>query len=71
MAIDAFIWFQGYDGKYLESESQVDFSRDPQQSLVHYPPSGEIFTLSARGGVLEIHLQAGGRQDYFVGLRKR
>jgi type VI secretion system Hcp family effector len=45
MAIDAFIWFQGYDGKYLESESQVDLSRDPQQSVVHYPPNGEIFSL--------------------------
>jgi len=45
MAIDAFLWFQGYDGKYLESESQVDLSRDPQKSALHYPPNQAIFAL--------------------------
>ena len=43
MAIDAFMWFQSYDGKYLESESQVDLSKDPQKSAVLYPPNANIF----------------------------
>jgi type VI protein secretion system component Hcp len=45
MAISAFMWFQGYDGKYLESESQVDFSSDPQKSALHYPPNQNIFQI--------------------------
>ena len=43
MAITACMWFQHYDGTYLDSESQVDFSRDPQKSAVHYPPNGKVF----------------------------
>ena len=43
MAIDAFMWFQTYEGKYLDSESQVDFSKDPQKSAAHYPPNANIF----------------------------
>ncbi len=45
MAVNAYIWFQGYDGKYLESESQVDLSKDPNKSAVKYPPSGNIFAV--------------------------
>ena len=43
MAISACMWFQRYDGTYLDSESQIDFSRDPQKSAVHYPPNGKVF----------------------------
>ncbi len=43
MAIDACMWFQGYDGKFLNSESQLDYSGDPQGSVIHYPPNGNIF----------------------------
>ena len=43
MAIDAFMWFQSYDGRYLESESQVDLSKDPHISAVLYPPNANIF----------------------------
>ena len=43
MAINAYMWFQGYDGKFLESESQVDFTTDPQKSAVHYPPNANLF----------------------------
>ena len=45
MAISAYVWFQGYDGKYLESESQVDFSSDPQRSALHYPANHNIFQI--------------------------
>lgn len=47
MAITACMWFQHYDGTYLDSESQVDFSRDPQKSAVHYPPNGKVFEVDA------------------------
>jgi type VI secretion system secreted protein Hcp len=43
MATSACMWFQRYDGTYLDSESQIDFSRDPQKSAVHYPPNGKVF----------------------------
>ena len=43
MAIDAFMWFQSYDGRYLESESQVDLAKDPHISAVLYPPNANIF----------------------------
>jgi type VI secretion system secreted protein Hcp len=43
MAIDTLMWFQRYDGTYLDSESQVDFSRDSQSAAVHYPPNANIF----------------------------
>jgi type VI secretion system secreted protein Hcp len=45
MAIDAYMWFQNYDGSYLESESQVDFSQDPQKTVLHYPPNNNIFEI--------------------------
>ena len=45
MAIDACIWFQNYDGSYLESESQVDFSKDPLRTTLHYPPNNNIFEI--------------------------
>ena len=53
MAIDSCMWFQGYDGKFLESESQADFSKDPQKSAVHYPPNGNIFEVE--GYSFDIH----------------
>jgi len=53
MAIDTCMWFQGYDGKFLESESQADFSKDPQKSAVHYPPNGNIFEVE--GYSFDIH----------------
>ena len=43
MANSACMWFQRYDGTYRDSESQIDFSRDPQKSAVHYPPNGKVF----------------------------
>jgi len=39
MAIDAYMWFQDADGLYLDSESQVDFSKDPQISALGFPPN--------------------------------
>jgi len=43
MAISAYMWFQDYDGSYLESESQVDFSRSAQGSAIGFPPNNNIF----------------------------
>jgi type VI secretion system secreted protein Hcp len=43
MAIDAYMWFQNYDGTYLDSESQVDFSGERQSSAVNFPPNDNIF----------------------------
>lgn len=43
MAVDAYMWFQDYDGSYLNSESQVDFSRSPQASAIGFPPNNNIF----------------------------
>jgi len=45
MAIDAYMWFQTYDGKFLDSESQVDLSHDPQKTALGYPPNGNIFEI--------------------------
>jgi type VI secretion system secreted protein Hcp len=45
MAIDAFMWFQEYNSNYLESESQVDFSKDPHKSALGYPPNNNIFEI--------------------------
>ncbi len=43
MAISAYMWFQNYDGSYLNSESQVDFSKNPQSSAINFPPNDNIF----------------------------
>jgi len=43
MAISGYMWFQNYDGTYLDSESQVDFSKQSQASGINYPPNGNIF----------------------------
>src|SRR5215469_17166551 len=45
MAIDAYMWFEDYNGKYLESESQIDFSKDPQKAALQYPPNNNIFAI--------------------------
>jgi type VI secretion system secreted protein Hcp len=45
MAISAYMWFQNYDGTYLDSESQVDFSGGSQSSSVNFPPNGNIFAV--------------------------
>src|SRR3974377_2069083 len=59
MAIDAFMWFQDYNGTYLESESQVDLSKDPQKSAVHYPPNANIFEVDSYAFDLEQTLNIG------------
>jgi type VI protein secretion system component Hcp len=43
MAIKAYMWFQNYDGSYLSSESQVDFSKSAQASAIGFPPNNNIF----------------------------
>ena len=43
MAISAYMWFQNYDGLYLESESQIDFSKSAQSSAIGFPPNNNIF----------------------------
>jgi type VI protein secretion system component Hcp len=43
MAIDAYMWFQDAEGLYLDSESQVDFSKDAQVSALGFPPNNNIF----------------------------
>ncbi len=45
MAISAYMWFQNYDGFYLESESQIDFSKSAQSSAIGFPPNNNIFEL--------------------------
>jgi len=64
MAISAIIWFQQYDGHFLDGESQVDFARDPQRSLVHYPPNANIFEVEDYSfeiqQTLNIGVQSGG-----------
>jgi type VI secretion system Hcp family effector len=48
MATDAYMFFQGYDGKYLPSESQVDFSKDASTAI-----SGP-FTSAGKGNIFEV-----------------
>jgi type VI secretion system secreted protein Hcp len=43
MAINAYMWFQNYDGTYLDSESQVGFSEERQLSAINFPPNDNIF----------------------------
>ncbi len=43
MAVSAYMWFQNYDGSYLESESQIDFSKIAQKSAIAFPPNNNIF----------------------------
>ena len=43
MAINAHMWFQDYEGSYLESESQVDFSQSAQGAAIGFPPNNNIF----------------------------
>ena len=45
MAIDAYMWFQNYDGTYLDSESQVDFSAERQLSAIDFPPNDNLFEI--------------------------
>lgn len=59
MAIDGFMWFQDYHGNYLESESQVDLSKDPQKAAVHYPPNANIFEVDSYSFNLEQTLNIG------------
>jgi type VI secretion system Hcp family effector len=47
MAIDAYMWFQNYDGTYLDSESQVNFSRQSQLSAFNLPPNNNIFLIDS------------------------
>ena len=55
------MWFQRYDGTYLDSESQIDFSRDPQKSEVHYPPNGKVFEVDDYSFDVEQTLNIGSR----------
>lgn len=43
MAINAYMWFQDTEGLYLDSESQVDFSKNAQSSALGFPPNNNIF----------------------------
>jgi type VI secretion system Hcp family effector len=43
MAIDAYMWFRNYDGTYLDSDSQVDFSAERQLPAFNFPPNDNIF----------------------------
>ena len=63
MAISAFMWFQRYDGKYLDSESQVDFSKDPQKSAILYPPNGNIFEVEDYSFDIEQTLNIGSQSS--------
>ena len=63
MAIDAYMWFQGYDNKYLESESQVDLSKDPQKSAVHYPPNNNLFEIEDYSFDIEQTLNIGSQSS--------
>jgi type VI secretion system secreted protein Hcp len=63
MAISAYMWFQGYDGKYLESESQVDLSKDPQKSVVHYPANSNLFEIEDYSFDVEQTLNIGGQSS--------
>ena len=63
MAITAYVWFQQYGGSYLASESQIDFSRDPQQSAVLYPPNGHIFEVEDYSFDIEQTLNIGSQSS--------
>ena len=43
MAISAYMWFQDANGLFLDSESQVDFSNNAQNSALAFPPNNNIF----------------------------
>ena len=63
MAISACMWFQLYDGEYLDSESQIDFSGDPQKSAVHYPPNANIFEVEDYSFDIEQTLNIGSQSS--------
>ena len=39
MAIEAYLWFLKYDGTFLDSESQVDVSRQAEPPEITFPPA--------------------------------
>jgi type VI secretion system Hcp family effector len=63
MAIDAFMWFQDYSAKYLESESQIDLSKDPQKTALHYPPNNNIFEVEDYSFDIEQTLNIGSQSS--------
>ena len=63
MAIDAYMWFQTYEGKYLASESQVDLSTDPQKNAVQYPPNTNVFEVEDYSFDIEQTLNIGSQSS--------
>ncbi len=63
MAISAYMWFQQYNGQYLESESQVDLSKDPQKSAVSYPPNANVFEVDDYSFDIEQTLNIGSQSS--------
>ncbi len=63
MAIGSYMWFHLYDGTYLDSESQLDFSRDPQKSAVQYPPNANIFEVEDYSFDIEQTLNIGSQSS--------
>jgi type VI secretion system Hcp family effector len=49
MATDAYMFFQGYDSKYLPSESQVDLSHDSSSNTIAAP-----FLAAGAGNIFEV-----------------
>jgi type VI protein secretion system component Hcp len=45
MAIGAYLWFLKYDGTFLDSESQVDVSKQSKPPEITFPPNDNIFEI--------------------------
>lgn len=43
MAIDAYLWFLKYDGTFLDSESQVDLTKQAKPPEIAFPPNDNVF----------------------------
>ena len=50
MAIDSYMYFQMYDGKFLESESQVDLKPSPADSKEIIDPFNKAFGQKGKAG---------------------
>ena len=62
MAIDAYMWFMDYQGKYLPSESQVDFSSEPNKAI-NFPPPGNVFEIQSYSFDIEQTLNIGSQSS--------
>lgn len=62
MATNTYMWFQDYQNNYLNSESQIDFSKEANRAIT-YPPAGKVFEVASYSFDIEQTLNIGSQSS--------